>query len=510
MQLLKRSRRALGKVKKMIQWAIVKNRIRQKSRIEKAIEWLKGYYPGTAEAIGHKRKRAAPLTQDTAGGLIASLYNFGEKDFARKLAKWGASVQREDGAFSAQGKGPSVFNTAQAIRGFLAVLDDMPELESNLRRASEYVFNRVSQDGSILDESNTYEYRNIYILPPLLEAGKKLLEPKYIRAARRSMDYYRRKPDLLGFNPEMRMAPYYSGFIIEALADLGETQLAKKGLKRIFGLQRRDGSIPAYPGVRWICPALLAQLAAVSYRLGESGAADKVMEYIHRLQNHSGGFYGSYGIRPGYSPRNEIPLAVKSYLDAYYWKIKASFNQEVGIYRESISEEDGRVKEIVSFMDHPENKKILDIGCGKGRFIRALKKQWPKAQFYGMDLSEEMLKSCPEGVDTKCGTLLNASYPDAFFDCVYSVEALEHALLIENAIQEMVRVLKPGGKIIVIDKNIAKIGRLEIKPWERWFDMREVADIFKRSGVEADFKTISYGNRAQPDGLFVAWEGTKR
>ena len=73
----------------------------------------------------------------------------------------------------------------------------------------------------------------------------------------------------------------------------------------------------------------------------------------------------------------------------------------------------------------------------------------------------------------------------------------------------MVRVLKPGGKIIIIDKNNAKAGALQIKSWEQWFDAEGVANLLRKYGVNATFKYITYDQWATPDGLFIAWEGIK-
>jgi len=105
--------------------------------------------------------------------------------------------------------------------------------------------------------------------------------------------------------------------------------------------------------------------------------------------------------------------------------------------------------------------------------------------------------------------MLNIEYPDSFFDGVYSVEALEHAVEIEPAIREMARVLKAGGKIVIIDKNREKLGSMTIKPWERWFDPAGVAWLLKKYGISAGYRTVAYETSIQPDGLFIAWEGVK-
>ena len=87
-----------------------------------------------------------------------------------------------------------------------------------------------------------------------------------------------------------------------------------------MAIQKKDGSIPAYPGATWVCSTGMAQLAIAWYMLGDREPADKAMNYLVRLQNPSGGFYGGYGRKAQYFPQEEISWAVKYFIDAYLWK----------------------------------------------------------------------------------------------------------------------------------------------------------------------------------------------
>jgi malonyl-CoA O-methyltransferase len=302
---------------------------------EKAIAWVKTHrIPGAGVPPHHKTNIAG---QEGTGYLIPTLYNWGEKELARDLARWEASVQRADGSFTAPDGVPYTFDTAQVIRGLLAVLDDMPELKGNLKRACDYVESHIAQNGEVLttsydtwkfsDGSMLSEYGNLYVLPPLLEAGRKLAEPRYTKAAQRGMNYFRQKEDLVEFKSELSTISHYFGYMMEALVDLSEIELAKKGLKEVIAIQKKNGAIPAYPGVNWVCSTGMAQLAIAWYKLGDREPASKAMAYLEKLQNPSGGFYGSYGKGAVYFPRAEISWAVKFFLDACLLKIKPSSNE---------------------------------------------------------------------------------------------------------------------------------------------------------------------------------------
>lgn len=477
---------------------------------EKGIQWIKYY--GNSERgimISSNKKVAYP---EVTGYTVPTLYQWGEKDLARNFTSWLIQQQNNDGSFSAPDGTPYSFDTGQVMRGFAAALNDMPEVEKPLKRACDWTLTQIQPDGRLSTPSTEMwgkiadDRIHLYVLPPLIDAGKKLNEPKYIEAAHRVLNYYKQKKYLTDFNT---LSHFYA-YIIEALCDLGEIELAKAGMEEVAALKRKDGSIPAYKNVSWVCSTGVAQFALIWYKLGMKENADKAMHYLETIQNRSGGFYGSYGKGADYFPEEEISWAVKYFLDANYWKIKTAFDKDVNIFSDSIDEKDGRVQEILSFLGDVNDKKVIDVGCGKGRYLKILKERYPKSNLYGVDISEKMLSYCPYGIETVNGSLLDIPYPDAFFDHIYSVEALEHAIMTENAIKEMVRVLKPEGKIIIIDKNKAMIGKLKLELWEQWFNSKEIINLLQKYGIEAQFKQIAYGKQTKPDGLFIAWTGIKK
>lgn len=150
-------------------------------------------------------------------------------------------------------------------------------------------------------------------------------------------------------------------------------------------------------------------------------------------------------------------------------------------------------------------KRVLDVGCGKGRFARVFREQEPEAELWGLDISPEMLRFVPEGIRTRAGSMTELPFEDAFFDGAYATESLEHAVEIERAVAEICRVVKPDGRIVVIDKNAEQWGKLETPEWERWFTRRELERMLERHCREVSSRYISYWEDVEPDGLFLAW-----
>lgn len=298
--------------------------------VERALAWVRTNRlqdGGVPPYAGH-----ATSTQEVTGYLIPTLCRHGERDLALRLAQWEISVQRPDGSFCAVDGVPYTFDTAQVIRGLLAVLDHLPGAEASLRRACDFVAAQIDAEGRVhtasygqwtcADGSSFSEYTNLYVLPPLVDAGRRLAESRYVDAAARALDRFRRRPDLTEWKPELGMISHVFGYMMEALAELGERALARQGLAQAAAVQQASGAIPAFPGATWVCSTGLAQLALAWYRLGERAHADRAVSYLETLQNPSGGFFGGYGRGASYFPRHEVSWAVKFYLDC------ASFQTE--------------------------------------------------------------------------------------------------------------------------------------------------------------------------------------
>lgn len=297
----------------------------KRSSLEKAVDWVKNHRIHNSGIVAHHKSKQ--VTPEVTGYLIVSLFNAGEKELAFELAQWESLMQQPNGAFLAPDGVEYTFDTAQVMRGFLTVLNDMPQLKINLKRAADYVTEKIDKNGEVQtvsydtwklsDSSYFSRYCDLYVLWPLIEAGKVLREQRYIDAAKRALNCFKQKPDLVQFKSELGTISHIFGYMMEALVDLGEHELAREGLRQAAAIQKDNGAIPAFPGVEWICSPGIAQLALAWHKLGERERAIRAFRYLESIQNPSGGWYASFGKGAQYLPYKEVSWANKFFIDLY-------------------------------------------------------------------------------------------------------------------------------------------------------------------------------------------------
>lgn len=193
-------------------------------------------------------------------------------------------------------------------------------------------------------------------------------------------------------------------------------------------------------------------------------------------------------------------------------QIRASFDRDSTDEEHFPSTIDPRIYHVqllLRFFGDLNGKRVLDAGCGKGRFAKILKDHYSGAEIWGLDISPEMLRYVPEGIETQQGLITDLPFPDAHFDAVYATESLEHAIEIEGAVAEMCRVTRLGGRLVIIDKNVEKTGHLPTPAWEKWFGRREMERLLGRHCRQVSSEFISYWEDVAPDGLFLAWKAVR-
>ncbi|MEM7333743.1 MAG: class I SAM-dependent methyltransferase [Chloroflexota bacterium] len=143
-----------------------------------------------------------------------------------------------------------------------------------------------------------------------------------------------------------------------------------------------------------------------------------------------------------------------------------------------------------------ENEAYLDISCGRAQLVNLAKPQKVKA--FGLDLSFAALQSGLEG-DGKDMLITGNSqllpFASNSFDIVTNIGSLEHYVDMETAVSEMTRVLRPGGRAIVLVPNTFSLltniliayrqGKtsIDLQPIQRYAARQEWQDIIEGSGL---------------------------
>ena len=113
------------------------------------------------------------------------------------------------------------------------------------------------------------------------------------------------------------------------------------------------------------------------------------------------------------------------------------------------------MKEIERFQ--PAN--LIDIGCGPGGFLCAVQKRFPDIQLNALDLSEEMVRETQERLGPSAVAIVGDSehmpLESERYEIVTCNMSIHHYPHAQDAVNEMYRILKPGGTLLLNDMDCA-------------------------------------------------------
>jgi ubiquinone/menaquinone biosynthesis C-methylase UbiE len=102
--------------------------------------------------------------------------------------------------------------------------------------------------------------------------------------------------------------------------------------------------------------------------------------------------------------------------------------------------------------------RILDVGCGTGIFAARLHEAFPNAEVWGVDLVSDMLAKGSERwrelsarVRAVQGDSERLPFADGSFDVVTCMNSFHHYPHQARAVAEMHRILRPGGRLMIVD-----------------------------------------------------------
>lgn len=131
-----------------------------------------------------------------------------------------------------------------------------------------------------------------------------------------------------------------------------------------------------------------------------------------------------------------------------------------GITPSKYSQLEDRHRKVLDVLSRYKLNRLLDIGCGDGNFTVLMARVCGTEEIYGVDVSERAvelarakgIKCYRVDVDTE-----KLPFSDNFFDAITALEVIEHLFDPDHFLEEVRRVLKPGGLFILSTPNLASI-----------------------------------------------------
>jgi ubiquinone/menaquinone biosynthesis C-methylase UbiE len=150
-------------------------------------------------------------------------------------------------------------------------------------------------------------------------------------------------------------------------------------------------------------------------------------------------------------------------------------------------------------LPHIEGRRVLEVSFGTGYLLTRYANRF---EAHGIDLNARMvdvarknLKNAGASAALQQGTVLNLPYADRCFDTVVNTMAFSGYPSADRAMSEIRRVLKPRGRLVLIDINFPvdrnRIGMMLTRCWQRAGDIiRDIDSVLKEHGFTYEHETI--------------------
>ena len=136
---------------------------------------------------------------------------------------------------------------------------------------------------------------------------------------------------------------------------------------------------------------------------------------------------------------------------------------------------------------------ILDVGCGGGKTVSRLAQLASQGKVFGVDYSIDMVKFskrinktliAQNRVELIAGSVEKISFKDNFFDLVTAFETYYFWTNLADALNEINRVLKPGGKLLLVNELLCGVTPAIVieETHVKLFPLEEIQKVMHLSG----------------------------
>lgn len=160
-----------------------------------------------------------------------------------------------------------------------------------------------------------------------------------------------------------------------------------------------------------------------------------------------------------------------------------------------------------------EPRDVLEVGCGRGELAERMAREL-SACVIALDQSARMVElTVARGVEAFVGDVVDLPFGDGSFDCAVAAWMLYHASDLDQALEELRRVLRPQGRLIAAtssERNLAELWELvgEIGAPGGGFTIERAETALRRHFNHVEqrdvFGTVTFGDRQAAYGYVAA------
>ena len=128
--------------------------------------------------------------------------------------------------------------------------------------------------------------------------------------------------------------------------------------------------------------------------------------------------------------------------------------------------------------------RVLDIGCGEAKFLHRMQQTGWEVQGIDFDASAASNAKKLFDIDVQVGKLEDVKFPDGTFDAITMNHVIEHVFDPVALLQEARRILKPGGRLVMVTPNALSMGHRVFGRFWRGLEPPRHIQIFTPSSLD--------------------------